>query len=86
MSIDQLGMEPVRGFMIVGQRAGDQLGGGDLSQSEGSGATRGRSHGLAGAGDVDGDGRDDLLVGAILADPHPTPDAGVVSTTPVRCI
>ena len=31
---------------------------------------KGRSYGLSTAGDFDGDGRDDILVGSVLADPR----------------
>ena len=36
----------------------------------------GRSFGVAGAGDVDGDGHGDVLIGSILADPRVDPDTG----------
>ncbi|MBU0717161.1 MAG: FG-GAP repeat protein, partial [Planctomycetes bacterium] len=35
-----------------------------------------RSGGLASAGDVDGDGRADILIGSILADPRRDPTTG----------
>jgi hypothetical protein len=67
--------------MIVGRSAGDRLGGGDAGDSDNGGIDgkvgRGRSYGLATAGDVDGDGRADMLIGSILADPRRDPNTGV---------
>jgi hypothetical protein len=81
INIDRLGTSQLRGFMIVGRRAGDRMGGGDAGDvSENGVATklgRGRSRGLASAGDVDGDGQADVLIGSILADPLVDPTTGV---------
>jgi hypothetical protein len=80
INIDQLGTDPLRGFMIIGRRGGDRLGGGDAGDlalgGTSSKAGRGRSMGLASAGDVDNDGRSDLLLGSILADPRVDPNTG----------
>lgn len=81
LSINQLGTSQLRGFMLVGREAGDRLGGGDAGDVGLGGISaktgRGRSFGLGRAGDVDGDGRDDILVGSILADPRRDPNTGV---------
>ncbi len=81
ISIDQLGSNQLRGMMVVGKCAGDRLGGGDAgSTTEGGISTkagRGRSNGLATAGDVDGDGRADILLGSVLADPRRDSNTGV---------
>ncbi|MCH7995792.1 MAG: FG-GAP repeat protein, partial [Planctomycetes bacterium] len=81
VNINQLGKSQLRGFMIAGRREGDRVGGGDAgSVSEGGieiKAGRGRSNGLASAGDVDGDGRADILVGSVLADPRVDPNSGL---------
>jgi len=81
INIDQFGGNLLRGFMIAGRRAGDRIGGGDAGSVANGGITsktgRGRSFGLASAGDVDGDGRSDLLIGAILADPRRDSNTGV---------
>jgi len=80
-NVSQLGKQPLRGFIIAGRRAGDRIGGGDAGDSAQGGinakANRGRSRGLAAAGDVDGDGRDDFLIGSILADPRRDPNSSV---------
>ncbi len=92
VGIEELGRS-LHGFMIAGRRAGDRLGGGDAGnypdccdqntcvdedvcqnkEKEG----RGRSNGLASAGDIDGDGKDDILIGAVLADPRRDRTTGV---------
>ncbi len=81
VNIDQLGTSRLRGLIIAGRRAGDYLGGGDAGDPEPAGnpnkSGRGRSHGLGTAGDVDGDGRADILIGAVLADPRRDPNTGV---------
>ena len=58
--------------IIGGGDAGSVFQGG-LSEKSG----RGRSFGLSTAGDVDGDGRDDILIGSVLADPRLDPNSGV---------
>ena len=79
--VSQLGRSTLRGFIVAGRRAGDRLGGGDAGDAAAGGRAekqgRGRSLGLAGAGDVDGDGRDDLLVGSVVADPRRDPNTGI---------
>ncbi len=81
IGIDQLGTARLRGLIVAGRRSGDRIGGGDAGDSTKGGIVakqgRGRSRGLAGAGDVDGDGRSDLVIGSILADPRRDPNTGV---------
>ncbi len=83
INIDQLGTGQLRGFIIAGRWAGDRIGGGDAGETAEGGNPnkfgRGRSRGLAKAGDVDGDGRSDILIGSVLADPRrdPTTRVGV---------
>ncbi|MCB9850150.1 MAG: FG-GAP repeat protein [Phycisphaerales bacterium] len=66
---------------------GDYLGGGDAANPLQGGTTdkapipaiggdRGKGVGLASAGDVDGDGFDDFLLGAQLADPRVSASTG----------
>ncbi len=78
-NISALGTTNLRGAIIVGRRGhdtannhlGDRLGGGDAGNVSIGGimekVNRGRSTGLASAGDVDGDGKADFLLGSILA-------------------
>lgn len=53
----------LQGFIFVGRKGGDNMGGGVEAKR------MTRSQGLAYGGDVNGDGRSDLLVSSILADP-----------------
>lgn len=79
INISQLGTPRLRGIILAGRRSGDYLGGGDAGDDDTGNSVkqgRGRSQGLAGAGDVDGDGRDDILIGALLADPRRDPNTG----------
>lgn len=80
IGIRALGSSQLPGFMIVGRHAGDRLGGGDAGDTGQGGIAgksgRGRSFGLGTAGDVDGDGRADILIGSILADPRRDPNTG----------
>lgn len=81
VSVTDLGSAVLRGYMIAGRRAGDHLGGGDAGDEAmggiGGKEGRGRSIGLASAGDVDGDGNAEILIGAILADPRRDRTTGV---------
>ncbi len=85
ISIDEIGSELLPGFIIAGRRNYDQLGGGRASDPDQGNPAKmvdpdhwdnGRSFGLAGAGDIDGDGYADILIGSILADPRIDPDTG----------
>lgn len=74
VSVRQLGTDALRGMIVAGRRSLDFLGGGDAGDAANGGnavkATRGRSFGLATAGDLDGDGKADFTVGSVLADPR----------------
>ncbi len=70
VDISELGTSDFRGVVFVGRQERDALGGGRETKRDK------RSFGVGSAGDVDGDGRADLLMGAILADPNGRTDAG----------
>ncbi len=75
VSLSQMG-NTMRGMVFVGWKGdatgnpGDQLGGGVETKRYT------RSRGLAFVGDVDKDGKDDLAIGSILADPNQRSNAG----------
>ncbi len=81
LGVEALGSSAMRGFMIAGRRAGDHLGGGDAGDANMGGidgkSGRGRSFGLSTAGDVDGDGIADIIIGSVLADPRRDSITGV---------
>jgi hypothetical protein len=70
VSLRRIGLAELQGVMFVGRKAGDHLGGGidDKRQSPGNG--------VGPAGDVNGDGAGDILIGSILADPDLKKNAG----------
>ena len=80
VSIANLGATGLEGAIIVGRRADNYLGGGDAGDTALGGIAkkkdRGRSFGLAAAGDMDGDGLDDFLIGSVLATPGIDPENG----------
>lgn len=71
ISLNQIGSDNLPGVMFVGGSRGDAMGGG-LTQN---GLL---SRGVASAGDLDGDGRADLLISSILASPEGKTAAGEV--------
>ena len=92
MSIADLGGSGLEGAIVVGHRGvdsgsdreGDFFGGGDAGETIFGGITakedRGRSYGLRAAGDVDGDGLADFLVGSVTATPRIDPATGQGAT------
>jgi len=91
-NISELGASGLEGAIVVGRRGadasagrdGDFFGGGDAGDTAFGGITskqdRGRSYGLRAAGDVDGDGQADFLVGSVTATPRIDPITGEGTT------
>jgi hypothetical protein len=71
LPLADIGTEKLPGAMFIGRSSGDFLG-------AGVGVHGDLSTGIAAAGDVDGDGRRDLLLGSIKAAPRDRSDAGEV--------
>ncbi len=69
ISVAQIGTEALPGAVFVGAASADFLGAGLGEQGD-------RSYGIVGVGDVDGDGRRDLLLGSINASPRDRVHAG----------
>lgn len=71
LNLSEVGSEALPGAVFIGPDSARYLGAGIGLQGD-------RSTGIAGAGDVDGDGRDDLLFGAVTASPRDRQEAGEV--------
>jgi len=71
ISLDQIGTENLPGIVVIGKKAGYHLGGG-VTQDGLS------ARGVSNAGDLDGDGFDDIMLSSVLADPDGKTDAGEV--------
>lgn len=71
ISLGDIGTDRLPGAMFVGANSGDFLGAGLGDQGD-------RSLGISTAGDVDGDGRGDLLISAVKASPRNRAEAGAV--------
>ena len=69
LDLTYIGTEALPGAMFIGLNSGDHLGAGIGEQGD-------RSFGICGAGDVDGDGVRDILLGSVLAAPNQRADAG----------
>lgn len=69
ISLSRIGTEDLPGAVFIGRNSGDFLGAGLGEQGD-------RSHGIAGAGDVDGDGFNDLIISACNASPKDRVKAG----------
>jgi hypothetical protein len=68
------------GVCFIGRATGDQLGGGEklITDTGPDGSTVAVSRGVAHLGDIDGDGRDDYAISAMLANPNDRQDAGEI--------
>jgi hypothetical protein len=64
-----IGTEALPGVVFIGRNSGDHLGAGLGTQGD-------RSHGIARAGDVDGDGRGDMFITSVSASPRDRAAAG----------
>lgn len=71
LSLADVGTEALPGATFIGRDSGDHLGAGLGEHGD-------RSWGIASAGDVDGDGRIDLLLGSVSASPRDRVRAGEV--------
>jgi len=69
LSLKYIGTASLPGAMFIGRASGDHLGAGLGLQGD-------RTFGIAGAGDVDGDGATDILIGSVSAAPRDRAEAG----------
>jgi len=83
LELAAVGTVTLPGAKFLGRVSGDRLGGGSKTYTGTSPVDPARqvtaySRGVARLGDIDGDGRDDYAIGAMLADPNQRTDAGEV--------
>ena len=80
-NLADIGSFALPGARFLGRSTGDQLGAGMKTitgTAPGGGSTTAYSRGVARLGDVDGDGRADYAISAMLADPDSREDAGEI--------
>jgi hypothetical protein len=83
LNLSLIGTADLPGAKFIGRQAGDQLGGGikivtGTDPGQPSASFDAYSRGVASLGDIDGDGKDDYAISAILADPQSRTDSGEV--------
>jgi hypothetical protein len=81
INLANIGTFTLPGVRFIGRATGDQLGAGTkvvAGTDPGSGSTTAHSRGVARLGDIDGDGRGDYAISAMLADPDARQDSGEV--------
>lgn len=81
IDLSKVGTVDVKGIVFVGRNVGDLLGGGSKTVNgtdPNGGSTISHSRGVTALGDIDGDGRADFAMSAMLADPFGKTDAGEV--------
>ncbi len=81
IDLADIGTVDLPGVKFIGRSMGDQLGGGEKLVADtgpGGASTTAVSRGVARLGDIDGDGRDDYAISAMLADPNSRIDAGEI--------
>jgi hypothetical protein len=76
IDLSTVGSQQVPGVKFIGKAVGDHLGGGTVTPN--GTLQRNFARSLAGAGDVDGDGRNDILIGSVRASPLGIKNAGEV--------
>lgn len=69
LPLSAVGTSQLPGAVFIGRASGDHLGAGLGEQGD-------RSNGIAGIGDIDGDGRGDLMLGSVTASPRGRVRAG----------
>lgn len=88
VDLAQVGTVTVPGVKFIGRKLNDQLGGGTISypnasnpiflQPDANRPVTVNARGVAKLGDIDGDGRDDIAISSMLADPNGKTDSGEV--------
>ncbi len=81
LNLAQIGTIGFQGARLIGRNVGDFVGAGakTINNTDPSGgSTTATSRGITSLGDVDGDGRDDFAIGAMLASPNGRTNGGEV--------
>ncbi len=83
LSLTQIGTVDLPGCKFIGREDGDMLGGGSKEiagtwPDDATATINAFSKGVASLGDIDGDGKEDYAISAVLADPNNKTDAGEI--------